>query len=150
MSDLFSANTLIDVEVSYTVDKNRSGFPIISVLTDDEAAKMKADPSQRDKVRTLFTRWRPQSWKSANDLLVAATVFNHHTQTNDVDWTRFRDSRLKSSLVEWRGVDVTDKDGNTVPCSTENINKLHASVALALLDKFDKATSPDKEEITKN
>lgn len=145
MSDLFTGNSLVEVELWYTVEKNKYGVPNITVVEDDEAAKLKADPLTKETVRVIRTKWRPQSWKSSNDLLSQSMTYNAVKQEADIDWTRFRDGRLKASLLEWSGDDVKD-----VPCTAENINKLHASVAVALLEKYDKAMSGDKKEITKN
>lgn len=150
MSDLFASNNLVSVDVCYTVEKNKLNFPSVTILTDEEAAKMKADPAQKDKVRVLMSKWRPQSWKTANDLLLQAQSYNFHTQEFEIDWTKHRDARLKTLLADWDGVDVKDAEGNAIPCTTENINKLHVAIALALLTKYDKLTTPDKEAVTKN
>ena len=138
MSDLFASNNLVSVEVSYTVEKNKLNFPSVTVLSDEDTAKAKVDPLQKDKVRTLTTKWRPQSWKTANDLLAQAQSYNFHTQEFEIDWTKHRDARLKTLLADWDGVDVKDTDGNPIPCTVDNINKLHVSIALALLAKYDK------------
>jgi hypothetical protein len=74
-------------------------------------------------------------------------MYNFHTQQQDIDWMKYRDARLKACLVEWDA--KTDK-GEPVPCVESNINNLHASVALALLEKYDAATSVDTGTITKN
>lgn len=143
MSDLFSGNSLVEIEIFYTVDKNRYNVARVEVLTDEKAVEMQKGPDKA-KVRSIKTKWKMPSWKTANDLLSQSTTFNAMNQP-DIDWTRYRDARLKASLVEWSGQDVAD-----IPCTPDNINKLHPSVAVALLEKFDQVTTIDKEEIQKN
>jgi hypothetical protein len=145
--DLFSGNTLIEIEVHYLIEKNKAGFPQITVISEERANSMKADEKTKESVKTLRTKWRPQSWAAANELLAKATMFNFHTQQQDIDWTKYRDARLKACLAEW---DAKTERGEPVPCVEANINKLHANVALALLEKYDEATSVDKETSTKN
>jgi hypothetical protein len=145
--DLFSGNNLIDIDVHYVVEKNKAGYPLVNVITEDRANALRADEKTKDSVKTLKTKWRPQTWQAANDLLQKATMFNFHTQQQDIDWTKYRDARLKACLVEWDA--KTDK-GEPVPCVEAYINKLHATVALALLEKYDDATSVDKEDVQKN
>jgi hypothetical protein len=150
MSDLFTGQHLIEIDVSYTVTKNKYGVAIVNVLEDELAAQMKADPTQRDSVRTLRTKWRQQSWKTANDLLIQATVWNHHKNANDTDWTKYRNLTLYHGLVEWSGPDVVDANGAPIPCTVANIEKLDPMIGLALVAKYQQATSPDQDTIQKN
>ena len=86
--DLFSGNTLIDIDVYYTVDKNKAGYPQITVIDEQKYGALIADEKTKGRVKTLKTKWRPQSWQAANELLSKATMFNFHTQSNDIDWTK--------------------------------------------------------------
>lgn len=147
MEDLFGSDNLIDIEVNYKVEKNKSGVKHIKILNDDDVAKIKADISTANEVKTLSTKWIQQTWAAANELLKRATIYNHQTSQQDIDWTAYRDARLKSCLVEW---DAKDKNDSPIPCNEFTINKLHANVALALLERYDKATSIDEEEKVKN
>jgi hypothetical protein len=145
--DLFSANAPIEIDVHYVVEKNKAGYPQVIVLEDDVAAKMRADEKQKDRVKSIRTMWRPQSWQAANELLIRSQYYNPHTREQDIDWTKYRDARLKSCLVDWDA--KTDK-GEKVPCVEANINKLHAAVAIALLDKYDATVAVDKDALQKN
>ena len=53
-------------------------------------------------------------------------------------------------MADWSGVDVQDAEGNPIPCTVDNINKLHVSIALALINKYDRLTLPDKDVVQKN
>lgn len=145
--ELFGGDNFIDIELSYSVQKNKSGAAHVTILDDTEAAKLKADEKTKDSVKTLRTKWIQQTWQAANDLLKRATVFNFQTNQSDIDWTAYRHARLVSCLVDW---DAKDKDGIAIPCTEVAINKLHANVAVALLEKYDKATSIDADEKEKN
>jgi hypothetical protein len=149
MSDIFASNNLVEIEVSYVVTKGR-GSPIITVLSDDEAAKKKADPKEKDSVRTLHTKWKPQSWKTSQELLTKSQVYNHELQTTEIDPYKHRNARLLTLLTDWDGIDVKDEQGKTIPCTTEAINKLHVNLAIAILQKYDQIGLPDTKDVEKN
>lgn len=145
--ELFGGDNLIEFDLHYSVDKNKGGISHVKILTDDEAAKLKADAATKDSVKTLRTGWIQMTWQAANELLRRSMTFNFQTNQNDIDFTMYRDARLKASLIQW---DAKDKTGAPVPCNEHSINKLHANVAMALLDKYDKLTSVEKDEQQKN
>lgn len=147
MNELFGSQQCLDLELFYKVEKTKGGHAIPVVITEDEFNKAKADPQNKVNVKSIRTKWRLPTWKSANDLLQSATVFNYHLNSMDTDWNKFRDSRLKALLVGW---DCKDKDGIDIPCSEDTINMLHQNIALALLKQYDDATTVDKETETKN
>lgn len=145
--DLFGGDSLIDISVHYKSEKNKAGVSHVSVITEEEFSKLKSDEKTKDKAKVLNTKWVQQTWEAANELLKRATIYNHSTQQQDIDWTAYRHARLVACLVEW---DAKDKNGEPVPCTEFTINKLQANVALALLEHYDKATAVDSEEKTKN
>lgn len=145
--ELFGGDNLIEFDLHYTIDKTKGGIAHVKVISDDEAAKLKADAAKKDTVKTLRTGWIQQTWQAANELLRRSMSFNFQTNTNDIDWTMYRDARLKACLLQW---DAKDKNGAPIPCNEHTINKLHANVAMALLEKYDDLTSVDKEEQQKN
>ena len=148
MSDeLFGANNLIDVELFYIVEKNAHGVPRITILSDEDAFTMKADEKQKDKVKCIKSKWRLPTWQGSNELLKRSTVYNFQKQESEVDWTMYRDARLKTCLVEW---DIKDSAGNPVPLTETTIDNLHANIAMAMLLKYDTTVSPGKEESIKN
>src|ERR1035437_2983917 len=142
MSDIFFDNELIDIELNYTVQKNKSGVNQVIILDNDKVTIMKADPLQREKVKSIKTKWRPLTWAASNEHLSRSTDYNHHTNEQNSNYTKFRDAKIKSCLVDW---DCKDDTGQKIPCVQDRINKLHVNVALALLNEFDKAISPDPE-----
>src|SRR4051812_29923638 len=106
--DLFGGSSLIEFDTHYKVEKTKAGVGHVRILTDEEAAKLKADEATKEAVKTLRTGWIQQTWQAANELLRRSTVFNFQTQQSDIDWTLYRDSRLKACLTQW---DAKDKDG---------------------------------------
>ncbi len=145
MSDIFGDNETIDIELNYTLEKNKSGVTQVTIIDNEKAAKLKADPAH--KVKTLRTQWKPLTWHASNELITKATTFNHHTQQQDIDYTKFRDAKLKSCLLGW---DAKNDKGEPIPCVESAINKLHANVALALLAKYDDAITIPVENQAKN
>lgn len=148
MSDIFSTeNELIDIELNYVIEKNKSGVTQVTVIDDEKAAKMKADPVQKDKIKTLRTQWRPLTWQASNELLQRANNYNFHTNSQEIDYIKFRDAKIKACLVGW---DAKTEKGDPIPCAETYINKLHANVAIALLTKYDEAITVNQEQQTKN
>lgn len=147
MNELFGSQNYIDVELFYKIEKTKNGqfFPV--PISEDDFNKAKADEKAKDKVKSLRTKWLMPTWKAANDLLQAATIYNFHKEEQDVDWNVFRDKRLKTYLIEW---DAKENDGSAIPCNEENINMLHQNIALALLKKYDESTRVSQDEEQKN
>jgi hypothetical protein len=149
MSDIFSSNAKVNVDVYYSAERNAAGHLKITIIDDEKAEKLRAsdDPKVKDRVKLLRTEWRPQSWQAANELITKATVYNFQTKSQEVDWNKFRDAKIKSLMVDW---DAKDEKGEKIPCVEPNINKLNAAIALALIDKYDTITSVDREEMGKS
>lgn len=150
MSDLFVSSHLIPIDIHYKVTKNQSEIPIITVLTDAEAEKLKADPKQKESVRKLATKWRRRNFKMANDLLSQSLVYNHLTNRNDINPVKHRMLGIYYGMVEWSGPDVVNPDGSPLPCTQQNIDNLDEEIVDALLTKYEQTVKPDVEQTTKN
>lgn len=144
---LFGGRALVDVDLYYTVEKTASGAARVVVLEDDQAFKMLTSEDNKERVKKIGTKWRLLTWAVSNNLLEQSTKFDHLRNDEAINWTRYRDQRLKSSLVEW---DCKDKDGNPIPLTEHAIDNLHANIAIALLTKYDEKIRLDKEEQAKN
>jgi len=146
-NELFSAQQYIDLTTYYKVDKNKHGVSRITILKEEEYNQLKVDEKQKDKVKSLKTKWKMPNWKTGNDLLDASSYFSVQKNDMDVNWNKYRDARFKASLVDW---DCKDKDGNPVPVTSETIDQLSQPVAIALLKQFDDETRISDEVDEKN
>lgn len=147
MHELFGSQQLIEVDLFYKIERTKNGQTIPVVLSEEDYNKMKANEKQKDSAKSIRTYWKIPTWKAANDMIQAATVYNYHKQDSDVDWNKFRDQRLKTLLVKW---DAKGSDGEEIPCNEETINMLHQSIAFALLSKYDDMTKLSKDAEEKN
>ena len=59
------------------------------------------------------------------------------------DWVKYRDLKLKKCLAGW---DLKDDNNNLVPCQPNMIDLLPPQIVVALINKYDKATTKDDED----
>lgn len=145
--ELFGSQQNLEIDLYYKIEKLKNGQIIPIVIPEEEHNKMKADDALKDRAKSIRTKWRMPTWKAANDLLQASTMYNFHRQEMDIDWNKYRDQRLKALLLGW---DCKTPEGQDIPCNDETINMLHQNIALALLNKYDEATRVSKDDAEKN
>lgn len=146
MSDLFGEGT-IDIDLFYVVEKSKNGSKIVRTISEDEAVKMKADPEKKDLVKTNRFNFTQLTWAANNALLQKATTYNFQKNESELDYVKLRDGRFKAIL---RGWDLKDAQGNALPLTEQAIDRLQPAVIFSLLEKYELAMAPDKEEISKN
>ncbi len=141
---LVTESDFIPIAVYYTVTKNRFGAKFVKVLDEKKAKALLADPTTADKVQTLNTKWRQQTWSAQQQLFANSNQYHPETGKSDTDWTMFSDQQLKSCLVDW---DLADDDGRPYPVSGELIDQLHASIANEMLLQYRKAIMLDDASV---
>lgn len=143
MSDIFAGNLYLDLQLFYVVEKNKRGVVTISIIKPEDAHKMLADEKQKDRVKSLNTKWLQQSWKAAHDLVTMSMDYNHTLDQMKFNPHKYRDAKLKACLVDW---DAKEADGTPIPCNEMTINNLHWQIATGLLDLYEDAIEPDTEK----
>lgn len=134
---------LIDISIYYTFQKNKKGAETLNILEEEEAKKKIEAEAKEDKksVEVLNTKWKQVSWREQNQIIQECQIQNPMTGQNEVEWTVYRDKRIKTLLVDWD----MDHEGRKIPVSPDLIDQLPAEVILKLYDNFEKATSLDDE-----
>jgi len=133
---------LIEIRLYYHYKTNDAGVRIVRALDDEQAEKMLEDELQKNEVQSINTRWKQANWREQNQLLKSCQKTNPTTGLAEIEWAAYRDTRIKSMLVEW---DLED-GGRPVPLNPEMIDRLPADIVLKLFDKYEEATGLDKEE----
>ncbi|MFW6122367.1 MAG: hypothetical protein ACOC80_15910 [Petrotogales bacterium] len=163
MSLLNGDKNVVEIKLYYEEKKNEGGFGQIIVYEDDEGKKkydqyevtrrkQLENPEGTTKspdenpIKILKTQWRLMTWGKQNDITSKCEKYSPNG-VPDIDWIRYRDMRLKTSLVGW---DLKDDEGRPVPCNSETINMVPPHVVIALLDKYDNIVNPTTEEESKN
>jgi hypothetical protein len=94
-------------------------------------------------VSELHTQWIQPNWKESNDLIRASTTWDAEAGERMLDWQKYRFLLLEHFMKSW---DIVDDKEMPVACTRENIEKLDANIAAALVDQFlSKTTLTEKE-----
>lgn len=104
--------------------------------------KMDDIPEDQKKlyVKVIF-QMRLTNWKLYNDLQREALIDKGTGEGEQIDWIKYKETRLLKTLVSW---DVKDKDGNKIPVNQETIFSLHPIMAEMLLNEYDRRTVLDE------
>ncbi len=147
MSDIFAGSQFIELELFYTIQKNKHGTASVTIVPPEQAHKMLADEKTKESVKCLRTKWLQQSWRAAHDLVTASMEYNHTNDRMKFNPHLYRDAKLKACLQDW---DAKDADGSVIGCNEMTINNLHWQIAAALIDLYEEATEPTQDDATKN
>jgi hypothetical protein len=144
MSGPFASNERFEIPIKYVEKKLPSGLTKVIVIDkkDDETQER-----YKDQVKVIHTQWALMNWKETNDLIRQATYFDSIAGRRELDWVMYRQIMLENCMKSW---DITEKvDGKdiSVPCTKENIARLDANVATALVQEFIEKTSMSDEEL---
>jgi len=141
----FSAEKeLVCFPLFFQMKENKFGIKRLTVLEEEKAKKIMSDP--KHIVQVLNTKWRLASWEDQNKMMKQCQVPNEITGQTEIDWGKYRDTRIKSLLAEW---DITVSDGK-VAVTPEYIDKLPADLVLALYEKYNEMTQITDDEMGKS
>jgi len=139
---LLDMEDLIEIKVYYKFKQVDSGKKLI-ILNDNKAKKILKTQEKND-IEVLTTKWKLLSWEEQNDVMGSANKNSDLTTgIRTFDPTIYRDRIVKNCLKEW---DLTYKN-NSVPVTSENINKLPADIVTNLYLKFDNISTYTEEEV---
>lgn len=134
---LLNANQNIHIPLYYTEKKSDKGFVKIVVLDDDKAQEMIEDDETKGDVQVLNTQWKTLTWKEQNDITKQSLKDSGPGFADsgvNIDGFLYRDLRIKHCLKDW---DLTDDDGQEIPCTPEKIDDLPSEVVFSLVSKYD-------------
>lgn len=142
---LFASDEQFEIKIHYISVKSKNGVETIRVL-DERTEKGKDEvKSFGDKVLTLHTMWISPGWKQSNDMLRKCMRYDPESGKKELDWPLYRALILESFMKSWDAKD----DGKPVDCSTDNIDRLDAQIAAALVDRFIDRTTVSEEDMGK-
>lgn len=143
MSLLDADIDVFEINLYYKFVETGSGKKLV-LLKDEEAEKQIEAKKEGVVIEKLVTNWRSLNWKEQNEVVsVSSKVVNSATGESEFNFVLYRDSIIKRCLKSWDMV----IEGNPVPLTYENIDKLPGPVVLALYDKFEKVTDYTEEEV---
>jgi hypothetical protein len=136
------ATALLDIHVYYIQKSIEEGKKLI-ILDDKKAEELK----EKEEVQVLHTKWRPLLWIEHNEVSEkASNSTNLQTGEREFNFVAYRDAIVKKCLKEW---DIKTSEGQDVPVTPENINRLPASVIATLYRKFESAIEYNENELGK-
>jgi len=152
----------IEVKLFYEEKISSGGVTRIIVYTDEDGKKKKEEqekhladkkasgeaisPEDQLSIKTLTTQWKVITWGDQTLITGKCEKYNP-AGIQDLDYIKYRDMRLKKSLVGW---DIKNDTGQDIPCVEQYIDALPSHVVAALLDKYDQLVLGNDEEETKN
>lgn len=145
---VFAKTDLFEIEVNYALVESKGGVEIVKVI-DDTTEKGKEDLDRLgDRILTLHTFWISPNWKQSNDLMRKCMAYDREVGRKELDWALYRAYLIDSFMRKWDATD-TDDDGNEVqvPCTPENVERLDAQIAVALVDRFLERTTVSEEDL---
>lgn len=132
---------LIDIAIYYTETKNKFGVTVRKIIEEAEAKKLLSAEKPDASIKQMKTKWRPQTWQISVQINQNSTIINPATAMREYDMVRFNQLQVVYCLADW---DIADEQGRKVPVTEENINRLPAQIATALLSKYGEAINPDE------
>jgi len=143
-----------NVKTSYGIDRfiildNKDGeieFKKQEDLIKKKQEKQEEIKREDRKIEVLTTQWKILSWGEQNQITKRSERYTPDG-TQDVDWFKFRDLRIKSCLQSW---DIKDSKGSNVPVTSETIDTLPSDIVYALVRRYDTVTEGSQDEQEKN
>ena len=90
----------------------------------------------------LNTKWKSANWIGQNQIIAESQSVNPTSGQLEPDWTRYRDLRIKTLMVEWD----LEWEGEKIPVTSQFIDRLPAEIVLALFDQFERMVTLDPDE----
>lgn len=94
------------------------------------------------KITKLRVKMQRTNWKEQNEIYtksIKIIPFSDGTSRAEVDGIRYRDNKLKKTLLDW---DLKDDAGNKIECTSDIIDQLVPEVADELIAQYDQLTNP--------
>ena len=146
MSLLDSISQSIEIKLYYKEIVNQYGVRAIKIIPDEIAEEKltSSKESSEEQIKLLVTTWKILSWKDDNDIVRDATKTDVISGNASFNAFLYRDLKVKKCIIGW---DMKDNDGKDIPFSPEILDKMPADIMYALINKYEKITSMNEEEI---
>jgi len=86
-------------------------------------------------IQILNTKWKEISWDDQNTILRSSVVKDQMTRQDELDNIMYNDTLLKQALTGW---DLSDDNGQPVPCTPETIGQLPYTLLRNLMSKYER------------
>ena len=133
---------LINIAVYFEYKEN-SGASSLVILKDEEAKKRielweveHKEDNEDCPIEVLNTKWKSANWSEQNNIISDAQLVNPGNGQPEIDWTKYRDLRVKILLKDWD----LEYEGQKLPITPEFIDRLPAEIVLTLFDKYQRVT----------
>ena len=113
------------------------GFKKICILTEVEAKVKLEKEEEKGKVQILNTVWKQLNWKEQNEIYSKCTKVNASTGQSEIDYTKYRDLKIKCCLIDWDYLENNQK----IKVTAEIIDQLNPDVVIALFNKYEDITT---------
>jgi len=107
-----------------------------------ETSLDKIPEDKRAEYKTVVFEMRPITWKMSNDLMRECRYKNMQTGTDDIDWIKYKEQKLKMVVAGW---DAKTDDSKAIPVTEDAIMKLHPLIAETLLSLYDRESYLDED-----
>ncbi len=129
-----------------TLDPSRQLTAIKTLYTEKKSGeivflKTPKEVKSYKHVEEINTIWRRLTWKDETAIRSSCIDTN-----NRLDYTKYRDMKLKACLKRWN---IKDSDGNIADVTPANIDKLPSDVVEELITAFENYTDITKEDLQK-
>jgi hypothetical protein len=145
---LFAKTDLFEIPVKYVLVKSKGGVETVKVIDEStEKGKEELD-NLGDRVLTLLTYWISPNWKQSNDLLRKCMKYDPESGKRDLDWALYRAFLIESFMRKWNATEEGEEGKEEpVKCSKDNVERLDAQIAVALVDRFLERTTVTEDDL---
>ncbi len=140
---------LIDIPVYFEYKESDNGTSRLKVLETSDAKKRieewedeDHEEGEENPIEVLNTKWKSANWVEQNHIIADSQSINPSSGNVEPDWTKYRDLRIKTLIVDWD----LEYEGQKIPVTPEFIDRLPAEVVLALFDRYESTMVLDSEE----
>ena len=145
---LFAKTDLFEIQIKYVLVKSKGGIETIRVIDDTTEKGKDEEASLGDRVLTLHTYWISPNWKQSNDLLRKCMKYDPEAGKRELDWALYRSFLIESFMQKWDAAEEdAEGESQAVPCSRENVERLDAQIAVALVDRFLERTTVSEDDL---
>ena len=142
---LLEGNDLINIKLYY-IFKVSKGDKRLIILSEEKGKKMFEEQTEEtsEKVEIIDTQWGNLTWKEQNDVVaISSRDIDQKTGDRQFNMIIYRDAVVKKCLKEWN----LTIQGNTVPVSPENIDRLPGNIVSSLYAEFEKVITYTEDEL---
>jgi hypothetical protein len=101
------------------------------------------EKNAQEEVKELVTFWRRTDWGTQTEIINECTIVNSDGAAK-TDYSKYRVIQMQKLMMGWN---LKTADGEPIKITPEIVSKLDFAVALALLDRYETAISPDEMEM---